>query len=713
MKRALLVLLSLAFAASVYFVPEADTARLAALQVHTLLDEPVGAAPAEGETDTRPSLADVVFAGPAVWEDAEGRTVLSVFGVRFDALDPPTDDPRIHDLARRSLMRGLRERAASGRTIGEVVTRAPLELTIDGDDAPSKVGQERGANFLVTLRGAELSIEYAHPSGARETVTKGDFAPPRRTSLLPPMLAIALAIALRKPVLALFAGVWCAAALIRLGEGATLPMAIAGGLPDVVTRMWWPQLASPDKQLIIGFVVAMLAMVGVMTISGGIRGMVDSVSKLARGVRSTQIATWLMGIAVFFDDYANCILVGTTMRPLADRFRISREKLSYIVDSTAAPIAGISIFSTWIAYEVSTFAPQLPAAGLSIDDGYKVFVETLPYRFYCLFTLFFVGAVVVLGRDFGPMLKAERRARATGQVVREGGKPLVGDEATSLEPAPGVTPRARNAVLPVLTFVFVTLFEIVRVGLAAHPELTFGSILREISAITDILSDGESTRAIFVGATSGLAVATVLALAAGVGAKIVRAVVVTLRNMGVAIAILYLAWMIGASCDTLGTASFLSELIGDKLAPELLPTTLFLLSAAIAFATGTSWGTMSILLPLVVSLSYNLGTLIPIGGHMLMVLSIASVLEGSIFGDHCSPISDTTILSSTASAADHIDHTRTQMAYASVTMATAIVLGYFPAASMGWSPWISLPAGCAALLMILLVFGRKTEPAQA
>jgi Na+/H+ antiporter NhaC len=713
MKRALLVLLCLAFAASVYFVPEADTARLAALQVHTLLDEPVGAPPAEGEADERPTLADVVFRGPAMWEGPGGQRMLSVFGVRFEALEPTTDDPRIHDLARRSLMRGIRERAAAERAGDPLDPRAGLELTIDGDDAPSRTGQERGANFLIRLDGPNLSIEYTHPSGARETATRDDFRPPNRSSLLPPLLAIALAIALRRPVLALFAGVWCAAALIRIGDGASLPMAVVGGLPDVVTRMWWPQLASPDKQLIIGFVIAMLAMVGVMTISGGIRGMVDSVSKLARGVRSTQIATWLMGIAVFFDDYANCILVGTTMRPLSDRFRISREKLSYIVDSTAAPVAGISIFSTWIAYEVSTFAPQLPAAGLSVDDGYKIFVETLPYRFYCIFTIFFVGAVVVLGRDFGPMLKAERRARATGQVVREGGKPLVGDEATSLEPAPGVAPRARNAVLPVLTFVFVTLFEIVRVGLAAHPELTLGSLLREVSAITDILSDGQSTRAIFVGSTTGLIVATVLALAAGVGARIVRAVFVTLRNMGVAIAILYLAWMIGASCDSLGTASFLSELLGDKLAPAMLPTALFLLSAVIAFATGTSWGTMSILLPLVVSLSYNLGALIPIGGHALMVLSIASVLEGSIFGDHCSPISDTTILSSTASAADHIDHTRTQMAYALVTMATAIVLGYFPAAFMGWSPWISLPAGCAALLMILLVFGRKTDPARA
>jgi len=494
--------------------------------------------------------------------------------------------------------------------------------------------------------------------------------------------------------------------------GASVIGGIASGLPDVVTQMWWPQFVDPGRQLIIGFVIAMLAMVGVMTISGGIRGMVDSVAKLARGVRSTQIATWLMGIAVFFDDYANCFLVGTTMRPLSDRFRISREKLSYLVDSTAAPIAGVSIFSTWIAYEVSTFSPQLPSAGLTASDGYAVFLETIPFRFYCLFTLFFGALIVFLGRDFGPMLTAERRARATGQLVREGGKPLVGDEATNLQPAPNVTPRARNAVLPVLTFVLVTLEEILRVGLGAHAELTFGSLFTSVQSITAVLSDGESSRAIFVGASSGLGLSILLALAAGAGARILNAVWITLRNMGVAVGILYLAWMIGASCEALGTASYLSELIGGKLAPELLPTTLFVLSAGIAFATGTSWGTMSILLPLVVGLSYAMGEHIPIGGHALMVLSIASVLEGSIFGDHCSPISDTTILSSTASASDHIDHTRTQMVYALTTMSVAIGFGYFPCAVMGWSPWIALPSGCAALLMIVLVFGRKTDVPQ-
>lgn len=693
MKRALAVLACLAAAALVFLLPHGDPARLAAANAHQLL----ALAPSEGE---RP-IGEQILDGPAVLERSEGRIKLSLFGCIF-AMQPSSEDLTVHDLARRSVVRGLRELA----------DKRGLALEVEGERNAAESSAERGAGVIVMLDGERLSLQYSHRAAATLTVHQEGWRAPQRSSLYPPVLAILLAVLFRKPLLALFAGVWCAATLLRMGSGSSLLGALAGGLPDVATDMLWPQLVDSDKQLIIGFVFAMLSMVGVMTVSGGIRGLVDALAKFARGVRSTQLATFGMGLAVFFDDYANCILVGTTMRPLSDRFRISREKLSYIVDSTAAPVAGISIFSTWIAYEVSTFAPQLPAAGMSPSEGYAVFVESLPYRFYCIFTLVMVALVVLLGRDFGPMLAAERRARSTGQLVREGGKPMVGDAATQLEPAPGVTPRALNAIAPVLTFVLVTLAEITRVGLG-NTGLEFSALFSDFKAVTAVLSDGESQRAILVGSSSGLALATLLALVSGAGRHIPRAIFVTLRNTGIAVGILYLAWMIGAACENLGTASFLSDLVGPHLPPQALPTVLFLLSAGIAFATGTSWGTMSILLPLVVGLAFSMGELVPLGGHALLILSIAAVLEGSIFGDHCSPISDTTILSSTACAADHLDHTRTQMGYALTAMAVAIVCGYFPCAFMGWSPWIALPTGCAALLMLLLVFGRKTDPVPA
>ena len=706
MRAALISLICILALAAVQLLPAADPARLAAQNAHAVLSERVGPAPAEGQPDERPTLSDVVLDGPALIERSGDRATLAIFGVGFES-DVPSEDLTVHYHARRSLIRGLREAAAE----------RDLSLAVEGEEGPTAKSQGAGASFGVrhdSTRGA-LIVEVTQPGGARQRAELVGWSAPERSSLYPPLVAILLAVVFRRPVLALFSGVWVAMVLARLKAGASVGGALAGSLPDFATRSLWPQLADHDKLLIIGFVIAMLSMVGVMTRSGGIRGLVDSVAKFARGTRSTQVATWIMGLVVFFDDYANCILVGTTMRPLSDRFRISREKLSYLVDSTAAPVAGISIFSTWIAYEVSTFAPQLPAAGLASDQGYAVFIASLPFRFYCIFTLVLAGLIVWSGRDFGPMLAAERRARATGQLVREGGTPMVGDAATHIEPAPGVIPRAYRAIVPMLVFIGVTVLEIVRVGNAAHPGLWDDAGIDFVRKVTLVLADGQSSRAILIGSTSGFVVSCILAFFAGAAAAIPGAIATTIRNMGIAVAILYLAWMIGAACDDLGTASYLTELLGDRLAPPLLPTLLFLLSSAIAFATGTSWGTMSILLPLVVGLSWTLGERDPaLGGYTLMLLSIGAVLEGSIFGDHCSPISDTTILSSTACAADHIDHTRTQMGYALTAMAVAITCGYFPCAFLGWSASAALALGVAALLMIVFVFGRKSDsPAQA
>jgi Na+/H+ antiporter NhaC len=310
------------------------------------------------------------------------------------------------------------------------------------------------------------------------------------------------------------------------------------------------------------------------------------------------------------------------------------------------------------------------------------------------------------------MLAAERRARTTGLLVRKGGRPMVKDAATHLEPAPGVVPRAHRALLPVLTFVGVTLFEIVRVGLGALREDTPGLGLADVlslQGVTDLMGSGDSTRALLVGSTSGFVLSLLLAFAAGLRGEVVRAAWTTLRSTGIAIAILYLAWMIGAACDTLGTAPYLTALLGDHLAPELLPAILFLTGAVVAFSTGSSWSTMSILLPLVVGLAFNLGETTELGGRLLLAMSIGAVLEGAIFGDHCSPISDTTVLSSTAAASDHIDHVRTQVPYALTGMLVALSVGYLPCAFVGSHPALSLLLGAALILMVVAALGRKSD----
>jgi Na+/H+ antiporter NhaC len=286
---------------------------------------------------------------------------------------------------------------------------------------------------------------------------------------------------------------------------------------------------------------------------------------------------------------------------------------------------------------------------------------------------------------------------------------MVSDAATAMEPAEGISIRAWRALVPLAVFVSVTVWTILTTGGAFsddHPSLL------TVSGISSVLGGANSYEALWRGSSLGLLTAVIASLMAGLRVEILDAAWRTLKSMGIAIAILYLAWMIGAVCGELGTASYLTVMLDNVLYPLALPVILFLLSGAIAFSTGSSWSTMSILLPLVVGLSFSLGERTDIGGHALMVLSIGAVLEGSIFGDHCSPISDTTVLSSVASASDHIDHVRTQGPYAFLTMFVAIAAGYLPAAAFGLHPFLSLLAGVTLLVITLRVLGERAEETQ-
>ncbi len=703
MTRVLSFALVLAALVGLFLLPDASPTALAALHGQALLDEAVpdpdysgpGADDeSAGEAPEIP-LWELILRSPNYSEPEKGKALLILSHVRLhaeglDALSP--DHVKLED----AVIRGLRQKVQEHRG------RA---LEIEPPERPA----QQGLSLVVAVQeGHPLDLMY-RPTPKVVWSFQVPWQPATPLSLLPPLVAIALAILLRKPVVSLFAGVLAGALLLRWATEQTFVVKAFGGLSDVFTVFLMDEVL--DRQgngrlHVIGFVIAMLAMVGVITKNGGIRGLMNIVARYARTARSTQVATYLMGLAVFFDDYANTILVGSTMRPLTDRYRIAREKLAYIVDSTAAPVAGLSIFSTWIAFEVSTFSAQLPLAGLSPNDGYAIFIETLPYRFYCILTLGLVLLVTATGRDFGPMLAAEKRARSTGQVVRKGGTPMVSDAATAMEPAAGITIRAWRALLPLGVFIAVTVWTILSTGGAFKAN---APSLFAISGLSEILGGADSYVALWRGSSLGLATAIIASLAAGLRFEILDAAWKTLKSMGVALAILYLAWMIGAVCGALGTASYLTAMLDNVLFPLALPVILFLLSGVIAFSTGSSWSTMSILLPLVVGLSFSLGDQTEIGGQALMVLSIGAVLEGSIFGDHCSPISDTTVLSSVASASDHIDHVRTQGPYALLAMSVAIVAGYLPAAAFGLHPFWSLAGGFLVLAVVLRLLGERVE----
>ncbi len=702
MKRLAPALVVVLLAIGVFVLPQAPTARLSALSCFELLEEEVEVGPGA----TKP-LWQIVLESDASLPLPDGGRRLMLQGVVHNAAPGLGGELLDHDAARRSIVRGLRQFSADGDGF------APL--VIEGDETPViDPSAEKGANFSVAVLEGIQTLRFYVEDQVPVDVQR-NWAPPGKNSILPPMVAVALAILFRKPLLALFLGILSGAFLIRMGAGESALKSISGGLLNVFDTYLWSELIEGERLMIILFVVFMLAMVGVMTRSGGIHGLMDAVASLASSVKRTQVATWLMGLVIFFDDYANTILVGSTMRPLTDRFKISREKLSYIVDSTAAPVAGLSIFSTWIAFEVSTFNHQLPAAGLAIGDGYAVFLRTIPYSFYCFLTLWFVGLVALTGRDLGPMLTAERRARKTGALIAPGSTPMVSDKATNMKAAKGVVPRAGRAIWPLVTFLVVTLFEILRSGggFSMPPGELFS-----IEGLTGVLYDGSGSRPLCIGSLAGFLVAALGAATAGIQREILSSSWNTLRSMWIAFAILYMAWMIGAVCGDLGTAQYLTALVGDRLAPEMLPMFLFFLAGAVAFATGSSWSTMSILLPLVVGLSYALGVGADLAetsqqsGELLMVMSIGAVLSGSIFGDHCSPISDTTVMSSIASAADHIDHVRTQGPYAVLVMGVSIVCGYFPATYFKLSPWLGLLLGAATLTLVIFVFGKKAEEHQ-
>ena len=656
-----------------------------------------------------PELLEFLLASAAAPDAAGAPAVLRLGSVTIGAEGTP--DPEGQRLLRRSVARALRSAVAGGMPLPEGPEGPAAYLEVRGETEAVPGGVE----LTLIEAGGQLSLTARREGESVTHLTalegKHKWKEPNKGSLIPPLVAIALAVVLRRPIIALFLGVLVGAGLVRYADGDGPFGSATGALLDVPVRWFGTELLEPERAMIIAFVVFMLAMVGLITRTGGIRGLMDSISGWANSAKSTQVATYCMGLVIFFDDYANTILVGATMRPLTDRFRVAREKLAYLVDSTAAPVAGISVLSTWIAFEVSTFSAQLPAAGLEPSDGYAIFIQSLPYRFYCILTLVFVGTLVWTERDFGPMRKAVKRARDTGQLIRPGGKPMISEKATALEPAAGVKPHAWTALVPLGVFLFVVLEEILRVGGAGG--LFQDGELFTIEGLTSVLFEGSGSRPLMIGALAGFLVSAAIAAGQGLARDIPMAAWTTLRSMGVAVVILYLAWMIGSVCTELGTADFLTVQLSDRLEPLLLPALLFLLSRVVAFATGSSWSTMTILLPLVVGLAFNLGETTALGGMTLLLLSIGAVLEGAIFGDHCSPISDTTVLSSVACASDHIDHVRTQAPYALVTMVTAMVAGYLPCAFLGWSPWLGLAVGAAVIVGLVFLLGRVPEPLPA
>lgn len=577
-------------------------------------------------------------------------------------------------------------------------------------------------------------------------------------AILPPLVAIATALWTRQVLPALFGAVVLGAILQQGG-------ALVAGFSRATTHYLPNAIADFDHAAIILFSTALAGMVGVMSRSGGTQGVVELMSPYARTPLRAQLATWFMGLLIFFDDYANTLLVGTTMRPLCDRLKISRAKLAFIVDATAAPVAGLAAISTWIGFEVGLIQDAFRELGRT-QDGYLTFLDSIPLRFYSIFCLFLIVVLIFSRRDFGPMLESELAARQgkSGPLSAEDDPAL----HPALLPAPGQKRHWVHAMVPIF---FIFLGTAMGLWFDGRAKLADAALTRRIEATTtrfvsegrlpapgsvpeaewarqrsvllagvapgleaeaaaevaaaplrDVLSEASANRVLMLVSILGTILAILLPVATGVlpVEPCLSAWMEGAKGLLPALVILVLAWSLGAVCKDLGTAQVLAGLLEGVLQPGLLPALTFLAAAGISFATGTSWGTMSILMPLSIQLAVKLaGPAAARAGAIgspeylaaeapILLGTVGAVLAGSCFGDHCSPISDTTILSSMASGCDHVEHVRTQMPYALVSAAAAVVLGHIPA-GYGVPPSLCLLLGMASLVGLVFLVGRPTD----
>jgi Na+/H+ antiporter NhaC len=578
------------------------------------------------------------------------------------------------------------------------------------------------------------AISFAPPAWAESTTEFASQAsssphPFGILSLVPPLVAVTLAVATRRIVMSLLAAIVVGSLITTRGN-------ILESLANIFEIHLWATLVEEEMLRLFAFTSAIGATVGIIYANGGMRGLVGLIEPLARGPRSGQFTAWLAGMIVFFDDYSNTLLLGNTFRPTFDRLRISREKLAYVVDSTSAPIAAMALISTWIAVEldyleqgINAVAQIDPEAAVGFSQ-LNLFVNCIPYRFYAILALFFVLLVAVTGRDYGPMLAAERR-RLREQASYHPG----------VDSAFDVRERSHwiNAVLPLGTMLSVVVWLIVHSGLASLqaeaaetglPLPTWNSgLLGAVFGASDpmiALQYGGlaglgvavamtrwwkllPSRQMWQGATRGammmIPALLVLWLATGLS-EMTRNVSVTGED---SVAYEYQNYRLYTGNYMVEQLeAFASQGNRAEWMVAALPTIIFVVAAAISFATGSSYGTMGLMVPMTIPLAY--ATLRAAGvpftpDHPCILGATGSVLAGSIFGDHCSPLADTTILSSQASGCDHLSHVYTQLPYA-LTIAGVCVLGTI-GVGLQWPVAAILPLQGGLLLLVIYLFGRR------
>lgn len=533
-------------------------------------------------------------------------------------------------------------------------------------------------------------------------------------TLIPPIVAIVLAFVTKNVVVSLALGILSGGIILNFA-GFNIFYTIVQAFLDLVNRAVG-SLADPWNAGIILQVLAIGGVINLVSKMGGAKAIAEALSKKAKSARSAQIITWFAGLLVFFDDYANSLIIGPMMRPVTDGMKISRERLAFIIDATAAPVAGIAIISTWIGLEVGLIGDAFNSIGVD-QNAFGVFLSTIPFRFYNILILAFIVITALLLKDFGPMRKCELQARRGGQVLEDGDKlnEQISKEHDDLEPLEGVTPSVWNAIIPIGTLIIAALIAFYYSGYTAimgsEDAATIALMQNSpisFAAIREAFSNSDASVALFQSALF----AGIVAMAMGVAKKMftvaqgIEIWIDGMKTLLITCVILICAWSLSSVIKELGTAKFLINYLSGSIPAFTLPSIIFVLGAIISFATGTSYGTMGILMPLAIPLAYSINP-----DMSYVIVSTSAVLTGAIFGDHCSPISDTTILSSMGAGCDHIEHVRTQIPYSLFIAVITIVFGYIPA-GFGLPVYVVLPLALVAVFVGVQIFGKSVEVEQ-
>ena len=485
-------------------------------------------------------------------------------------------------------------------------------------------------------------------------------------ALVPPVVAIGLALITKEVYSSLFIGIAVGGILYSGGSfERTVVHIFQDGIIGVLT--------DESNVGILVFLVILGAMVSLMNKAGGSAAFGRFVAKGIKTRVGAQLATILLGVTIFIDDYFNCLTVGSVMRPVTDKFKVSRAKLAYLIDATAAPVCIVAPISSWAA-AVTGFVEG--------EDGFSIFIQAIPYNFYALLTIVMMVGMVLMKVEFGPMLKHERNA-VKGDLFTTEGRPYA-DESD-----PSVISRGTvmDLLIPIISLIICCV-----IGM-----LYTGGFFSGVDFVT-AFSESNASLGLTLGSFFGLLITLVLYQVRRVldFHDCMACIPEGFKAMVPAILILTFAWTLKAMTDSLGADVYVADLVYNHARGLLnfLPAIIFLVGCLLAFATGTSWGTFGILIPIVVGVFQNTNP-------ELMIISISACMAGAVCGDHCSPISDTTIMASAGAQCEHVNHVMTQLPYAvtcaAVSFVTYIVAGFVKTA------WIALPVGIVLMLGAMLV----------